>query len=139
MTFELGLRYDYESYPAPHIQPDGGDVQLVGNADVFPYPGLTNHPIDGNNLGPRFGFAYDLLGNGKTVVRGGYGIYYGRIINATILQTYFGSGSPNGQYGLASTKPTATGAPIFPNPFAGGSGSKPSSLPGSEPAEPRSA
>jgi len=40
----------------------------------------------------------------------------------------FGSGSPNGQYGLAGTKPTAAGAPIFPNPFAAGSGSKPSSF-----------
>ncbi len=31
---------------------------------------------DTNNFAPRFGFAYDLTGNGKTVVRGSYGIFY---------------------------------------------------------------
>jgi len=122
LTLEMGLRYDYESLPAP-------SANLTTATGTFvPYTGLTNHPSDKNNLGPRLGFSADIFGSGKSVLRGGYGIYYGRIINSTVLSTYFGSGSPNGQYGLASTKPTATGAPVFPNPFAGGSGSKPSSI-----------
>jgi hypothetical protein len=127
LTLELGLRYDYESYPAPTASLTAATFSSTGVQTFFPYPGLTNHPSDMNNLGPRLGFSADVFGKGETVLRGGYGIYYGRIVNATILQTYFGSGSPNGQYGLASTKPTAAGVPVFPYPFAGGSGSKPSS------------
>ncbi len=122
LTIEMGLRYDYEALPAP-------SANLTSATGTFvPYPGLTNHPSDKNNLGPRVGFSLDLLGNGNSVLRGGYGIYYGRILNSTILSAYFGSGSPNGQYALANTTPTTAGAPSFPYPFAGGSGSKPSSF-----------
>ncbi|HZL27553.1 MAG TPA: TonB-dependent receptor [Acidobacteriaceae bacterium] len=122
LTLELGVRYDYESLPAP----TAGLTSTVGT--FVPYAGLTNAPADKNNFGPRIGFSFDAFGDGSTVVRGGYGLYYGRILNGTVASVQFGSGSPNGQYGLASTKPTAAGAPIFPNPFAAGSGSKPSSF-----------
>jgi hypothetical protein len=97
-------------------------------------------PEDKNNFGPRLGFAYDVYGTGNTVLRGGYGLYYGRILNGTVATVQFGTGSPVGQYQLASTKPSAgcttsaagvtsgCSAPIFPNPFAAGAGSKPSSF-----------
>ena len=44
-------------------------------------PGVSNGLVNNywNNWGPRLGFAYDLTGNGTTVVRGGFGIMFERI------------------------------------------------------------
>jgi TonB dependent receptor len=121
LSLELGLRYDFQSMPAP-------TTTLTSAVGSFvPYAGLMNAPSDKNNFGPRVGFSLDVFGKGNTVLRGGIGMYYGRIVNNTIASAQFGSGSPNGQYQSAAVKPTAAGAPSFPYPLAGGSTSKPSS------------
>ena len=112
LTLELGVRWDYEALPP-------ADPNLTTATGTFtPYPGLTNNPSDKKNFGPRVGFSYDVTGKGNTVVRGGYGIYYGRINNGELLNVRFNTGSPNSQYNTV-WKVNAAGAPTLPNIVAG--------------------
>ncbi len=76
LTFNLGLRYDYFGVL-------GEKQDLLSNFD--PAVGLVNvgtrgldklYNSDLNNFSPRLGFAWDVTGKGRTVVRGGWGLFY---------------------------------------------------------------
>jgi hypothetical protein len=111
LTLELGIRWDYEALPAAST---AFTTAINQDGDNFvPYPGLTNSPTDKTNFGPRVGFSYDVTGKGNTVVRGGFGMYYGRITNGNLLNARLSTGSPLGQIDPEFTTSSA-GAPRFP-------------------------
>lgn len=112
LTLNLGLRYEYQKMPETVLA--NTDTAVIPNSGLTTAEATSQLPSDKNNFGPRIGFAYDFFGDGKTSLRGGYGIYYGRIINATIYNALVNTGNPGGQAQL-SLAPTASNAPIFPN------------------------
>ena len=96
LTLNLGLRYDYQSPPyernngLSNFFPGTTDsVNGLKGAEVYAGKGFQGGAFnpDYTNLGPRFGFAYDVSGHGKTVIRGGYSIYFPDIFNVQ----YFGN------------------------------------------------
>lgn len=104
LSLSFGLRWEYEQLPNPFLV-----NQTVGQTQKL--------PSDKNNFGPRAGFAAQLTNDGKTVLRGGYGIYYGRIINSTVFSALTNTGAAGGQATFtASTtsNTTFTCAQAFP-------------------------
>lgn len=63
-------------------------MSIAPLAVCSPYGKLVN-PNSNNNWGPRFGLAYDPLGNGKWAIRGGYGLFYDRTLNGIWEQNAF--------------------------------------------------
>ena len=143
LTLNLGLRWEYDS-------------NLTGNSGAHdPCPSLFTEPTepctwmaniinlkkhpDTKDFGPRVGFVYDPLGKGRTVFRGGYGIYYDRIIleagaeelvqndRALTVSAYGGSactspfvpGPPNLNACFAPGGGFVPGTPTLASPFSG--------------------
>lgn len=143
LTLNLGLRWEY-------------DTNITGTSSAHqPCPSLTTEPArpctwmanvidlkkhpDTKDFGPRIGFVFDPFGKGETVVRGGYGIYYDRIIlqagseelvqndRALTVTQYAGSactspfvpGKPSLGACFAPDAGFAPGSPTLGSPFSG--------------------
>ena len=78
LTFNLGLRYELNpplteaDNLLSNFDPQTRSIIVAGQNGL----GKTVYQIDKNNFAPRFGFAWQPFDDGKTVIRGGYGIYY---------------------------------------------------------------
>ena len=110
LTFNLGLRYDLQHVPAPPVPNTSSPLLTL-------YTSTLN--IDKNNFAPRLGVAWQL--GSKTVVRAGYGMFFGKTSNST----YYALRVENGVYQqtFSGCNPTSSNpllaacAPTFPNVF----------------------
>ena len=117
LTLTFGLRYEYtgplseKSDEISNFLPALGLVQVGKGID-------TLYQRDWNNFAPRFGFAFDPFGTGKTVIRGGYGIYYDSPSQDFFLVQSF----PNGNVGTNPVPGLGTFTVNFTNPVPFGPG-----------------
>ncbi len=150
LTLNLGLRYDFlgpssdvknrlgnfdrSLLSAACLAGGGGNCLRAGFVSPeelgggFGTPGVSRTTylnLNKTDFAPRLGVAYDVLGNGRLAVRGGYGIYYIRTSNQTLFQLItvspffqlFSAATPGVNRALADpfpALPTPDKFPIFP-------------------------
>ncbi len=100
LTVELGLRYEYSGAPFNTLKYVGITPATANN-----YQAAVPQQSDKSDWGPRFGFAYTpgFLGGKKTVIRGGFGIFYDGLFT-------------NIYDNLAGTAPNAASPTIYSSP-----------------------
>jgi len=110
VTLNLGLRWDYQAqllntgldFNDPNMFPTTGTARQIPSVDF-------THRGDKDNFAPRVGLAWDINGNGGTVARAAYGIYYNPIWATTMRgeQTNFRQGA------------ITISNPSYPDPYGG--------------------
>jgi hypothetical protein len=97
LSLSAGLRYEASTMPL-----DRRDVSLPNLSDRTPTIGQLYQNPTLKNFAPRVGFAWDVTGDGRTSLRGGFGIYFNTNNQQNLIVTV--------------TNPPATPRPVIVNP-----------------------
>jgi hypothetical protein len=76
LTLNYGLRWEAQFFPDPVIPP--AQTLYGPNLSNPAFPSTGYLPNQTTQFQPRFGFAYDVLGKGKSLLRGSAGIFNAR-------------------------------------------------------------
>ena len=118
LTFNYGLRWEAQILPDPVIPPTQTAYASLLTNPTFPSDGTLHSPK--KEFQPRVGFAWDISKKGTSVLRGSYGIFYGR----QNMLSQVGSLTDNGaqQFGVTCATTFAftcfgatTAPPTWPN------------------------
>ena len=106
LTINAGLRYDLQDVAQPEVQ--NPDPQLLA-------AGLDTSRIakDTNNIGPRLGMTWTPSFSQRSVIRAGYGIFYGRTPAIMV-----GTAHSNNGINVQTITFTGEQVPTYPNTFA---------------------
>jgi outer membrane receptor protein involved in Fe transport len=135
LTLSLGLRYDKPSLPTPAYNQKLDSTFYVlrgGTAATFApgnATGINSSSMSmAGTLSPRFGFNYDVTGNGATTLRGGVGVFTGRPAYVWVSNAFSNTGMEQATLtcSAAGTIPTFTVDPNNqPTQCAGGGAATP--------------
>jgi hypothetical protein len=109
-TLNYGLRWEAQIFPDPVVPPNETAYGIFLNDPRFPSDGTL--PSDTKMFQPRLGFAWDIGSNGKSVLRGSFGIYNAR----QNMLSQVGSITTNGvQQQTIAAGPFNDVRPVWPN------------------------
>ncbi|MEQ1884642.1 MAG: carboxypeptidase regulatory-like domain-containing protein [Bryobacteraceae bacterium] len=117
LTFNLGLRYEFVTHPRANNNTLYAVTDYVNGTDLVNVPRVSYKNPNTGNFDPRFGFAWDVFGDHKTSLRGGFGITHSPVFTGNF---HAGAVKPWDRFQQLN--------PQFPTPFTGGNPSLPSGI-----------